>query len=86
MDIPPRAHLLPALRSPDPIAALSQIVREMKAAGKSQQEIYTSFSELLQVVQVSETEQEEDVIRDIMDFIAGWCSPGSRFFDTYLET
>ncbi len=85
MDTVTNSKLKAALLAKDPVEALSQNVREMKANGLSQQEVYDIFNELLQSPRVRENEQQEDAIRDVMDFIAGWCSPEARLFDTYLQ-
>ena len=86
MDTITKSRLESALLATDPIDDLSQVVREMKANGLSQQEVYDIFNELLQSRQVRESKQQEDAVRDVMDFITGWCSPEAKLFDTYLQT
>lgn len=86
MDDTTRAQLTAAVKSNEPVAALAQIAREMKAAGKSQREVYDIFVELLELVQIDGVEQEDNAVRDVLDFIVGWCSPSAHIFDTYLET
>ena len=85
MDTILKSQLETALRMPDPLTALSQVARNMKDAGTSQPEMYAIFNELLQAMQIDGTEQQDDAIRDVMDFIIGWCSPHQRLFDTNLQ-
>ncbi len=85
MDELTRTRLTTGLKSATPVDSLRQVVQDMKSAGNSQQEIYDLFVELLAMVRSDGTEQEDDAVRDVLDFIVGWCSPDMRLFDTTLE-
>jgi hypothetical protein len=86
MDEISKVQLMQALQTTNPNAALVQVVLDLKAAGKSQAEVYRLFEQFLRDVAVTETETQENVIHDVMDRIVGWCSPASRLFDTNLRT
>jgi hypothetical protein len=61
--------------------SLLQLVLEWKAGGCTQAEAIerlTSFLERLP----PEAEAEDDAIRDVLDFVTGFCSPHQRIFDS----
>jgi len=80
-----KSQLEAALKTPDPFTALLQVARSMNDTGTSQLEMCAIFSELLEAMQGNATEQQDDAIRDVLDFIVGWCSPHQKLFDTYLQ-
>ena len=81
----PKSQIEMALLAKEPVTALSEIAREMKASGQSQPEIYAAFNALLQTAQTNGVEEQVDAVRDVLDFITGWCSPAAKLFDTYLQ-
>jgi hypothetical protein len=85
MDETSKVQFMRAMQTINPIAALVQVVLDLKAAGKSQAEVYRLFEQFLRDIAATETEAQKDAIRDVMDRIVGWCSPTSRLFDTYLQ-
>jgi hypothetical protein len=75
-----------ALRESQPGDALATLARAMKSEGMSQLEIYRFFDDYRARHQSDADETRYDAILDAMDFIAGWCSPSGRLFDTELQT
>jgi hypothetical protein len=86
MDETSKVQFMQAMQTTNPNAALVQVVLGLKAAGKSQTEVYRLFEQFLRDVAATETETQKDVIRDVMDRIVGWCNPACRLFDTYLQS
>ncbi len=78
-----RIRFVLAVDSPTPVFALSQIAKAMKSAGKSQREVYEVFHEFLRTI--AQNEKQADLVRDAMDYIAGWCTPDQAIFNTRLN-
>ena len=56
---------------------LAEIAHKYKALGMSRDHML----ELLQAIKSeTETEKQEDKIRDLMDFVTGWCHPDWKVF------
>ncbi len=72
-----------AVDSPNPVSALIEIAKAMKSAGKSQREIYAVFHAFLNTI--AQNEKQADSVRDVMDYIAGWCNPDQAIFNTRLN-
>lgn len=65
-----------ALRSPDPVASLRALVLELSAEGQSKANILALFERFLTQLQDNPArEADADAVRDVMDFLVGWCSP-----------
>ena len=72
-----------ALASPEPFNSAYAFVAELRAAGVAQLEVYYLFERVL--AQVQEDDPRDDVLRDVMDCIVGWCNPRSYLFDRPLS-
>jgi hypothetical protein len=65
-----------ALRSPNPIVSLRALVLELSAEGQSKANILALFERFLAHLQENPArEADADAVRDVMDFLVGWCSP-----------
>jgi hypothetical protein len=63
-----------ALESPEPLAALRDVVlRELDENGGNRERVLNDLEELRLVLR--EAGQDEDLVLDMMDFLTGWCSP-----------
>lgn len=65
-------------------ANLRGLVEAFKFEGKTQRAIYDLFMSFMLSLRAQGREREEDLVFDALDFIAGWCSPEVRWFDTSL--
>jgi hypothetical protein len=74
-----------ALRKGKPEPALLEFARELKAEGMSQRGMYDAFDIFRAEHEADTDETIYYAILDTMDFIAGWCAPDVRLFDTNLE-
>ncbi len=50
---------------------------EFKGKGMNQQEMYDDLEELRKHIQ---TEEQEDLLLDLMDFVVGFCNPKWKIF------
>ncbi|GAA1630455.1 hypothetical protein [Actinoplanes couchii] len=67
-----------ALATDDAVQALRAAVQDELAAGDSREQITEQLSRLVMVLrQEQRPDEEEDPILDVLDMLAGWCSPGS---------
>jgi hypothetical protein len=65
-----------ALHSTSPIDSLGALARELFAEGYSKVRIVELFEQQLILMQNDATrEAQADVVRDVLDFLVGWCSP-----------
>jgi hypothetical protein len=68
-----------ALRAAEPVEALCELVLEWKRAGVTQAEATERLQCFLHEVQ-SDPLLDDDPIRDVLDFVVGYCSKGARLF------
>jgi hypothetical protein len=68
-----------ALEAREPLEGLLVIARRLRDAGLSQQDAEALFTEFLSSTPKL-TEREDDVVRDALDFITGFCAPHARIF------
>jgi hypothetical protein len=73
MSIDPRA--LEALKTPTPLEALRQYVRQLQTQGQTDAQILERLEQLRADLREEGRDAEEDVVLEVMDFVAGWCSP-----------
>lgn len=73
MSIDPKA--IEALQTPTPLETLRLYVRGLQAQGLSDDEILQRLEHLRAVLREEGRDAEEDVVLEVMDFVAGWCSP-----------
>jgi hypothetical protein len=64
-----------ALDSDDPVMALRSTVSD-ELRHSSRERVLHDLEELREVLR--EQGQDEDAVLDVMDFLAGWCSPHER--------
>lgn len=65
-----------ALHSANPIDSLRALALQLSAEGYSKPQIVEFFDQLLlQFEHEPEREADADAIRDVLDFLVGWCSP-----------
>ncbi len=71
-----------ALSALDPFQALRDLALRMKAAGLTQAQVQVAFSAFLELLVASgrDEQDEGDSLRDVLDLIVGWCSPGRCLF------
>jgi hypothetical protein len=68
-----------ALHSLDPVDSLRALVFELAAEGYRKARIIELFEEWLAYLQkFPEREADADAVRDVLDFLLGWCSPHMR--------
>ena len=80
----PTERLEAALREPQPAHAVTALAEALKNEGMTQLEMYRLYDQYRAKHQSDTDETIYDAILDAMDHIVGWCSPGSRLFDTQL--
>ncbi|HEY7426507.1 MAG TPA: hypothetical protein VH682_19895 [Gemmataceae bacterium] len=65
-----------ALHSLNPVDSLRALVLELAAEGCRKARIIELFEEWLAYLQkFPEREADADAVRDVLDFLLGWCSP-----------
>ena len=67
-----------ALASSAPLWELRGVVRGLRAASQEREAIMADFERFRLVLQAAEREAAEDTVLEVMDFVAGWCSPAMR--------
>jgi hypothetical protein len=80
----PGARLEIALQQPQPSRTASQLARALRDEGMSQLDLYQLFDEFRAVHESDADGTVYDAVLDTMDFISGWCSPGSRLYESEL--
>ncbi|HTU92205.1 MAG TPA: hypothetical protein VMF69_19135 [Gemmataceae bacterium] len=65
-----------ALHSVSPIDSLRALVHDLSAEGCRKPQIVALFEQLLiQLQNEPAREADADAVRDVLDFLMGWCSP-----------
>ena len=64
-----------ALRSDQPLLCLRDIVQQLLAQGKDGQVITEELEQFRTVLRAVGRDTDEDIVLEVMDFLAGWCSP-----------
>jgi hypothetical protein len=64
--------------------SLAELVRDMKAEGRIQLEIFECFEQFRALLRELAREAHEEQVMDTMDYIVGWCSPHAKLFTHYL--
>jgi hypothetical protein len=75
-----QSRLLQALKCENAYPLLREIAIDLWDQGHKKDTIERIFTEFLKFVMVHGTEKEEDLIRDVLDYITGWCPKGSQLF------
>ncbi|MBI1949057.1 MAG: hypothetical protein HYS27_25440 [Deltaproteobacteria bacterium] len=71
--------MITALSAPEPLAALLGVARDLRDSGASQADVEALFREFLATPHC-QGEREDDLVRDALDFIVGFCAPNMRLF------
>jgi hypothetical protein len=69
-----RDDLTTAMQSPSPAVRLRDSIKSLVDAGTDRDALCTE----LQHLRKSASEAEEDVILEVLDFLAGWCHPDMK--------
>jgi hypothetical protein len=69
-----------ALRSADPVASLTRAVKGWKVAGCTQAEAERRLTIFLEEVMANGAPDEDDPVRDVLDFVVGYCSGPMKIF------
>ena len=80
-----KKKLLQALKSEEPVDNLINLIKSLKTKCWSQQHVYDLFEELLEYTIDNGTGEQADAIREVLDYIAGWCNSPMRLFDDIME-
>ena len=65
-----------ALHSTNPVNSLRALVHDLSAEGNRKPQIVALFEQLLTQLQNEPArEADADAVRDVLDFLLGWCSP-----------
>ena len=73
MKIEPRFH--EALAATEPLAEFRKAVREQLAAGRTREDITRALDRLRTMLKESGRDHDEDLVLEVLDLLAGWCSP-----------
>ncbi|MGH2355982.1 MAG: hypothetical protein ACRDI2_16620 [Chloroflexota bacterium] len=78
LDVSVQTAFEAALRSEEPLAQLREVVRRRLEQGHQRQAITQELEEFRRALQRMKRDADEDVVLDVMDFLADWCSPHVR--------
>jgi hypothetical protein len=67
-----------ALLSTEPLRELRSLALSLSSQGQDKTAILAKFAEALQQLREANRESDENVVMDVMDCLAGWCSPEMR--------
>jgi hypothetical protein len=67
-----------ALASSEPLWELRGVVRGLLADGHAREAVLADFEQFRLVLQAAHRESDEEIVLEVMDFVAGWCSPHMR--------
>ena len=80
MSASPESRVEQALASAEPFPALLQLATELRDAGMAQSELQALFESFAASHRADTDESRYDALLDTLDFIVGWCSPGSALY------
>jgi hypothetical protein len=80
------ARIETALAGASPPSALYELAKVLNDEGMSQQEMYRWFDKAREQHEHDPDQTKYDAILDAMDYIAGWCGPSARLFDSDRPT
>ncbi|MCF2140106.1 MAG: hypothetical protein K9W44_08640 [Candidatus Lokiarchaeota archaeon] len=69
-----------ALESENSYQELIQIVLNLKKKGFNQDQVVSQFNDLLSYVIKKGNEKQEEILREVMDLIVGWCNQDMWLF------
>jgi hypothetical protein len=64
-----------ALQGGQPTTCLREVVRGLLAQGYTRQTVLDELETFRRLLQQSGRLEDEDVVLEVLDFLAGWCSP-----------
>jgi hypothetical protein len=64
-----------ALRSGNPLDALRNLVQAKAAQGYDREKLNQELIDFALELRAVKRERDEDLILEVLDFLAGWCSP-----------
>src|SRR5581483_4837640 len=64
-----------ALRASDRVNELRKLAEQLLREGNTHDALLERFEHVRHELGKAEREEDEDAILDVMDFLAGWCSP-----------
>jgi hypothetical protein len=70
-----------ALRSPEPLIQLRTLASNLLARGHEPAAVLELLEHERQRLREMQREADEDLVLEVMDFLAGWCSPHMRLSD-----
>lgn len=73
-----REEFVRALESSTPFDSLYHTVKSSIVGGEAQESLYEEMLSWLTALQREGREQDEEVVADVMDCLAGFCSPTMR--------
>jgi len=74
---PARGDIESALASEHPLDALSAEMKRLLTEGWTRDALLALLEEFRERLRVQHREADEDVVLEVMDFLAGWASPGA---------
>ena len=75
---PARGDIESALASEHPLDALSTEMKRLLAEGWTRAQLLALLEEVRETLRVQHRDPDEDVVLEVMDFLAGWASPDSK--------
>ncbi len=70
-----RSNLLSTVLKQEGLESLRSVVKLFYGEGLNEKEVLQILEEYLQKLKQKKNETDEDRIREVMDFVAGFCSP-----------
>jgi hypothetical protein len=71
---------VPPVRSADPVTSLTEIVKGWKRAGCSKESAERRLTAFLDDVMINGVVDQDDPVRDVLDFVTGYCSIQMKIF------
>jgi hypothetical protein len=72
---PARGDIESALRSERPLDALTTEIRRLLSDGWNRQQLLAMLEEIRESLRAQGRDNDEDVVLEVMDFLAGWAAP-----------
>ena len=67
-----------ALHSEQPLWRLREVVQGLLVQGHERDAIAADLESFRSLLQESGRDEDEDIVLEVIDFLAGWCSPHMR--------
>jgi len=69
-----------AVESINPVDQLILIVKDLKKKGYNREQVTDIYQNFLSYIMDNGTEEQDDAVRDTLDYIVGWCSESQDLF------